>query len=152
MIAHVHAVDGTSRAPGCLTPAPRCDLDHITAYDHRDPHALTHVDDLASADRPHHRIKASGLWSVTRGTGETPQPAGSTDRHAAPCPTEVTDPPRPTYPTEAEHTLTWTTAAGRRYTTHPKDYLNAVRPPANDRPNQPAAEALPNEHLEPPPF
>ncbi|KRF39471.1 HNH endonuclease signature motif containing protein [Terrabacter sp. Soil810] len=62
MRAHVEAVDGTCRAPGCTVPAARCDLDHDTPW----PHGPTEVTNLTSKHRPHHNLHTHGHWPVRR--------------------------------------------------------------------------------------
>jgi hypothetical protein len=62
MRAHVEAVDGTCRAPGCTVPAARCDLDHDIPW----PHGPTDVANLTSKHRRHHNAHTHGHWAVTR--------------------------------------------------------------------------------------
>ena len=62
MRAHVEAVDGTCRAPGCTVPAARCDLDHDIPW----PHGPTHVTNLTSKHRSHHNAHTHGHWGVAR--------------------------------------------------------------------------------------
>ena len=62
MRAHVEAVDGTCRAPGCTVPAARCDLDHDTPW----PHGPTEVTNLTNKHRPHHNLHTHGHWLVRR--------------------------------------------------------------------------------------
>ncbi len=62
MRAHVEAVDGTCRAPGCTVPASRCDLDHDIPW----PHGPTDVGNLTSKHRPHHNAHTHGHWRVAR--------------------------------------------------------------------------------------
>lgn len=62
MRAHVEAVDGTCRAPGCTVPAARCDLDHDIPWQH----GPTAVANLTSKHRPHHNLHTHGHWSVQR--------------------------------------------------------------------------------------
>jgi hypothetical protein len=62
MRAHVEAVDGTCRAPGCTVPAARCDLDHDIPW----PHGPTDVANLTSKHRPHHNAHTHGHWRVGR--------------------------------------------------------------------------------------
>ena len=66
MIAHVRAVDGVCRAPGCTVLAGRCDLDHVEAFDHDDPDATTTTGNLSATHRRHHRLKTAGLWDAER--------------------------------------------------------------------------------------
>lgn len=60
--AHVQAIDGTCRFPGCDVPAHRCDLDHVRPYSRS--HA-TSDQELSSAHRPHHNLKTAGLWACS---------------------------------------------------------------------------------------
>jgi len=62
MRAHVEAVDGTCRAPGCTVPASRCDLDHDIPW----PHGPTDVSNLTSKHRAHHNAHTHGHWRVGR--------------------------------------------------------------------------------------
>src|SRR4051812_24161149 len=62
MRAHVEAVDGTCRAPGCTVSAARCDLDHDIPW----PHGPTEVTNLTSKHRPHHNTHTHGHWLVHR--------------------------------------------------------------------------------------
>jgi hypothetical protein len=62
MRAHVEAVDGTCRAPGCTVPAARCDLDHDIPW----PHGPTSVANLTSKHRPHHNAHTHAHWRVDR--------------------------------------------------------------------------------------
>lgn len=62
MRAHVEAVDGTCRGPGCTVPASRCDLDHDIPW----PHGPTHVSNVTSKHRPHHNAHTHGHWRVGR--------------------------------------------------------------------------------------
>ncbi|HEU5428760.1 MAG TPA: HNH endonuclease signature motif containing protein [Actinocrinis sp.] len=56
--------------PGCAMPATRCDLDHITAFNHDRPEAggATLPENLHTLCRRHHRLKTAGHWSVQRGS------------------------------------------------------------------------------------
>ncbi len=130
MIAHVRAVDGVCRAPGCTVLAGRCDLDHVEAFDHDDPDAATTTGNLSATHRRHHRLKTAGVWDAER---DPDSPDGGLVR--------------------------WRTAAGRTYTTHPKDWFEHLRDP---QPRSPAAADTPSgspprhprtsETWEPPPF
>ena len=62
MRAHVEAVDGTCRAPGCTVAAARCDLDHDIPW----PYGPTDVSNLTSKHRPHHNLHTNGHWIVHR--------------------------------------------------------------------------------------
>lgn len=71
---HVRARDRHCTFPGCNIPAARCDLDHITPYDHQQPESggTTVPENLHALCRRHHRIKTAGLWTVQRESdGET---------------------------------------------------------------------------------
>ncbi|MEO7752859.1 MAG: HNH endonuclease signature motif containing protein, partial [Terracoccus sp.] len=109
MIAHVRAVDGVCRAPGCTVLAGRCDLDHVEAFDHDDPDATTTTSNLSATHRRHHRLKTAGLWDAER------------------------DP--------ESGLVKWRTAAGRTYTTHPKDWLEHLRSPERRDPGPPEARS-----------
>ena len=54
--------------PVCAMPAARCDLDHITAFNHHRPEAggATTPQDLHALCRRHHRLKTAGRWKVQR--------------------------------------------------------------------------------------
>jgi len=58
----VRARDGYCTAPGCDQPASRCDLDHVTEYDHDHPErgGQTTPDGLAAKCRLHHLLKTFG--------------------------------------------------------------------------------------------
>jgi hypothetical protein len=58
MRAHVEALDGTCRGPGCTIPAVRCDLDHDIPW----PHGPTEVGNLTSKHRPHHTDRLGSTW------------------------------------------------------------------------------------------
>lgn len=62
MRAHVEAVDGTCRAPGCTVPAARCDLDHDIPW----PQGPTRASNLTSKHRPHHNLHTHAHWHVHR--------------------------------------------------------------------------------------
>ena len=71
---YVRARDRHCTFPGCAMPAARCDLDHITPYDHHRPEngGPTVPENLHALCRRHHRMKTAGLWQVQRaGEGET---------------------------------------------------------------------------------
>ena len=57
--------------PGCTRPARRCDLDHITAFDHQNPEAggATTPENLHALCRRHHRLKTAGAWRPVRREG-----------------------------------------------------------------------------------
>ena len=56
--------------PGCAMPAARCDLDHITPFNHTSPEhgGATTPQNLHALCRRHHRLKTAGSWKVTRGS------------------------------------------------------------------------------------
>ncbi|WP_344255167.1 HNH endonuclease signature motif containing protein [Terrabacter carboxydivorans] len=62
MVAHVKAVDGVCRGPGCQVPADRCDVDHLQPW----PTGRTHVSNLDSLSRGCHNGKTSRVWNVRR--------------------------------------------------------------------------------------
>jgi len=55
-------------APGCGTPADRCDVDHTLAWEHGGDTALTN---LAPLCRGHHTVKHHGGWQVHHLTDPT---------------------------------------------------------------------------------
>lgn len=59
MKAWVQARDHVCRAPGCVTPASRCDLDHGVPW----PRGATSENNLSGKDRRHHNHKTRGLWA-----------------------------------------------------------------------------------------
>ncbi|MFC7595009.1 HNH endonuclease [Terrabacter sp. GCM10028922] len=67
MRAHVEAVDGTCRGPGCTVPAARCDLDHDIPW----PQGPTAVGNLTHKHRQHHSLHTHGHWSVHRDADDT---------------------------------------------------------------------------------
>jgi hypothetical protein len=60
---HVIARDQTCDFPSCRIPAHRCDLDHRIPYESG---GATSADNLGPRCRPHHRLKASPGWDLTR--------------------------------------------------------------------------------------
>ncbi|NUO35019.1 MAG: HNH endonuclease, partial [Dermatophilaceae bacterium] len=60
MVDHVRAVDGVCRAPGCQTPAERCELDHIVPW----PRGETRVSNFEALSRGCHNPKTAGAWTV----------------------------------------------------------------------------------------
>ena len=62
MVAHVKAVDGVCRGPGCQVPADRCDVDHLVPW----PVGRTHVSNLDSLSRGCHNGKTAQVWKVHR--------------------------------------------------------------------------------------
>ena len=64
---HVIARDRTCVFPWCGRNARRCDLDHVTPYDHAHPDrgGPTATDNLAPLCRRHHRLKTRGRWRYT---------------------------------------------------------------------------------------
>jgi len=62
MVAHVKAVDGVCRGPGCQVPADRCDVDHLQPW----PAGRTHVSNLDSLSRSCHNGKTARVWRVRR--------------------------------------------------------------------------------------
>ena len=57
----VAALDGVCRAPGCTTPAHRCDIDHARPW----PAGPTAVANLSAKHRRHHNHKTRGTWTAT---------------------------------------------------------------------------------------
>ncbi|GAA2746977.1 hypothetical protein GCM10009868_34570 [Terrabacter aerolatus] len=62
MVAHVKAVDGVCRGPGCQVPADRCDVDHLEPW----PTGRTHVSNLDALSRGCHNGKTARVWTVRR--------------------------------------------------------------------------------------
>jgi hypothetical protein len=60
--------DRTCVFPGCAMPSARCDLDHIEAFDYKNPQAggKTEPANLHALCRRHHRLKTSGVWTPVR--------------------------------------------------------------------------------------
>ena len=95
------ARDVTCTFPGCRTPARRCDLDHIKAFDHRRPgDAQTTYENLHSLCRHHHLLKTYAGWTVTRDptTARTDWTAPTGHRYTRPSTDFNPDPPLPTAP------------------------------------------------------
>jgi hypothetical protein len=65
---HVRAQHPTCRFPGCRHPAPRCHLDHITAWTHG---GTTHPDNLQPLCPRHHHLKHDTGWQVHRDPDNT---------------------------------------------------------------------------------
>jgi hypothetical protein len=65
---HVRAQHRTCRFPGCRHPAPRCHLDHITAWTHG---GTTHPDNLQPLCPRHHHLKHDTGWQVHRDPDDT---------------------------------------------------------------------------------
>lgn len=66
---HVIARDQTCDFPSCRIPAHRCDLDHRVPYGPDVGAGPTSADNLGPRCRPHHRLKASPGWRLTREPG-----------------------------------------------------------------------------------
>ena len=66
---YVRARDRHCAFPGCAMPAQRCDLDHITAFNHDNPEngGATVPDNLQALCRRHHQLKTAGTWRAARG-------------------------------------------------------------------------------------
>jgi hypothetical protein len=66
----VQARDRTCAFPGCTRAARRCDLDHVTRFDHECPETggATCPDNLVPLCRRHHRIKTAGSFTSTATT------------------------------------------------------------------------------------
>lgn len=69
--------DGVCRAPGCLVPADRCDIDHLVAW----PEGPTRGDNLGPLCRRHHGLKGHGVlrWSI--GSPQPPPPSSVLELH-----------------------------------------------------------------------
>jgi hypothetical protein len=65
--AAVRLRDRHCRFPGCHRPAARCQLDHITAFDHTNPlgGGWTTVNNLQCLCDYHHSVKTAGYWTAT---------------------------------------------------------------------------------------
>ncbi|TDU05450.1 HNH endonuclease [Streptomyces sp. 846.5] len=63
---HVTARDPHCRFPGCTRPSPRCDLDHVTPFNHTNPHTggPTTPDNLIPLCRRHHLTKHRAGWHI----------------------------------------------------------------------------------------
>lgn len=64
----VRARDAACTHPGCTTPAPRCDLDHITPWA---AGGTTSLDNLTTLCEAHHRLKHTPGWGLTRANDGT---------------------------------------------------------------------------------
>ncbi|KQU58907.1 hypothetical protein ASG84_14390 [Rhodococcus sp. Leaf278] len=64
--AAVRLRDRHCRFPGCQRPADRCQLDHITPFDHANPlgGGWTTVNNLQCLCEFHHTVKTAGYWSA----------------------------------------------------------------------------------------
>ncbi|MCJ0892432.1 HNH endonuclease signature motif containing protein [Rhodococcus sp. ARC_M5] len=64
--AAVRLRDRHCRFPGCHRPAARCQLDHITAFDHTNPlgGGWTTVNNLQCLCEYHHTVKTAGYWTA----------------------------------------------------------------------------------------
>ncbi len=65
--AAVRLRDKHCRFPGCHRPAARCQLDHITAFDHTNPlgGGWTTINNLQCLCEYHHSVKTAGYWTAT---------------------------------------------------------------------------------------
>lgn len=159
MTAFVAALDGSCRAPGCTVRATACDLDHTLEW----PAGATTIANLAAVHRRHHNHKTRRTWTCHPAAPANPADPADPARSVGTC-----DPLSPVYsarpvpwgdPDDAPDTagaserleglLTWTTLAGRHYTTAPHDYLDADQHQANDDDH---ALAERQAVLRPPPF
>ena len=59
----VRARDRVCVFPTCQTPAERCDIDHLTAWSQG---GTTSLDNLVVLCEPHHRLKHTPGWALTR--------------------------------------------------------------------------------------
>jgi hypothetical protein len=57
----IAALDGVCTAPGCTTPAHRCDVDHNRPW----PAGPTAITNLSARHRRHHHHKTRGTWTAT---------------------------------------------------------------------------------------
>ncbi|MDV6229684.1 DUF222 domain-containing protein [Rhodococcus cercidiphylli] len=64
--AAVRLRDKHCRFPGCHRPAARCQLDHITPFDHANPRGggWTTVNNLQCLCDYHHSVKTAGYWKA----------------------------------------------------------------------------------------
>ncbi|KZF07867.1 HNH endonuclease [Rhodococcus sp. EPR-147] len=64
--AAVRLRDKHCRFPGCHRPAARCQLDHITPFDHSNPRGggWTTVNNLQCLCHYHHSVKTAGYWKA----------------------------------------------------------------------------------------
>ncbi|OZE93806.1 hypothetical protein CH302_21865 [Rhodococcus sp. 15-2388-1-1a] len=65
--AAVRLRDKHCRFPGCHRPAARCQLDHITPFDHTNPlgGGWTTINNLQCLCEYHHSVKTAGYWTTT---------------------------------------------------------------------------------------
>lgn len=103
---HVTQRDTTCMFPWCTQPSRRCDLDHVTPYDHdaeaegRPQPGPTSTDNLTPLCRRHHRLKTHTTWQAhmpTPGTLIWTSPHGHTfqrDHHGT-TPLDNAPPSRP---------------------------------------------------------
>ncbi len=75
LIRLVTSIYPTCTFPGCTIPASRCDLDHLTPFEHGGPSCLCN---LRPACRSHHRIKTFAGWSTRPSRTNEPHPPGTT--------------------------------------------------------------------------
>ncbi|MCE0487055.1 HNH endonuclease signature motif containing protein [Ornithinimicrobium sediminis] len=61
MTEQVRAVDRVCRAPGCLVPARRCDLDHEHPFN---AGGTTSESNFSLKHRAHHALKTEGFWAT----------------------------------------------------------------------------------------
>lgn len=61
---YVRARDGYCTAPGCAKPAWKCELDHVSEFDHQHPErgGQTTAEDLSDKCKFHHLLKTFGDW------------------------------------------------------------------------------------------
>ncbi|MGV8872979.1 MAG: HNH endonuclease signature motif containing protein [Rhodococcus sp. (in: high G+C Gram-positive bacteria)] len=65
--ASVRFRDRHCRFPGCQRPAARCQLDHITPFDHTNPlgGGWSTINNLQCLCAFHHAVKTAGYWNAT---------------------------------------------------------------------------------------
>ncbi|HEY5853387.1 MAG TPA: SDR family oxidoreductase, partial [Aldersonia sp.] len=128
--ALVRARDRHCRFPHCSMPAERCQIDHITPFEHDDPIAggWTIVSNLQCACAFHHELKTAGLWHARALPGTAilwTGPRG--DRH-------LTLPAGGLTPVPAATDLTPDVGGGRAQTEPPEP----EEPPPFEKPKRPS--------------
>ncbi|OZE92169.1 hypothetical protein CH302_23950 [Rhodococcus sp. 15-2388-1-1a] len=112
--AAVRLRDKHCRFPGCHRPAARCQLDHITAFDHTNPlgGGWTTVNNLQCLCDYHHSVKTAGYWTATMlpggailwtSTSKTTRITLTTNGTAVPILGNDLTPHIPTRPTRSGH-------------------------------------------------
>ena len=140
--------DLTCRFPGCRIPAPRCDIDHTTAWEHG---GTTDAGNLAALCRRHHTLKHESRWTVEHLDPHTPDgvlawtsPRGHTYL-TTPGSTDHTLDHLDTWATHAQHLVTQALPA------LPSDGTATTAPAATSTDlARPASEQTPTGDDEPP--